>query len=233
MSRLPASRLEGFADAAAARPWQPSQFDGVPGARGPAGDSAHRAVAAPEPAAVEETLVLPTAAEMEAMQEQARQEGFEAGYREGLARGTQEGAVLLGLTEAFRAELARLDEVVAGDVTALALAVAQRVVGQTFRHDPALVGHFVEQALQALPSNLEPARILLNPVDLPVVEGMVGTEFAGRRLTFAASPDLARGGCRITTATTDLDGSVERRWARVTEVLGSLPWPADAAEATP
>lgn len=199
-----------FAPTAGFRRWLPEALE--PGDR--------PALAAPD----SEPVVLPTASEIEAMHDQARQEGYDVGYREGLARGQAESQVLLDVSDAFHREITRLDESVAAEVAALALAVAQRVIGVAYAADPGLVATMVEQALQALPPNLETARVLVHPEDVSLVVQHIGQEFTGRRVAIAADRSVSRGGCRIVTATTDIDSTLETRWARITGVLGSLPW---------
>jgi flagellar assembly protein FliH len=208
----------GFAPIAPFRRWTPNDLEsGRPNGAGQA---------------PLEAVVLPTASEIEAMHEQAHQEGYQAGYDEGLARGQAETRTLLDFADAFQHEITRLDETVAAEVAALALAVAQRVIGVAYAADPGLVATMVEQALQALPPNLEAARVLVHPEDMAVVAQHIGEEFTGRRITLAADRMVSRGGCRVMTATTDIDSSLETRWARITGALGSLPWiPLDTLNA--
>lgn len=218
---MPMSR-SAFAPPPAFRRWIPDSFEST------AAGTAKAAKAQPEA----QPVALPTAQELEAIHDQAQQEGYQAGYTEGLARGQQETRTLLALADAFRGELARLDEAVAGEVATLALAVAQRVIGVAYAADPGLVATMVEQALQALPPNLEPVRVLVHPDDVAVVTQHIGSEFSGRRISIAADRQVGRGGCRLATATTDIDSSLETRWARITGALGGLPWvPLERLEA--
>ena len=196
-----------------ARRWSPGNFE------------AASSRARPAAAAAEPTFEFPTAEALEALQEQARTEGYDAGYREGLVRGEQESVALLAFSDAFHAEITRLDEAVAAEVASLAMSIAQRVIGVAYRTDPGLVARVAEHALQALPANFEPARIQLHPADLNPVQQHLGEEFAGRRISLSANPAVTRGGCRVLTATTDIDGTLESRWLRVAEVLGGQPWP--------
>ena len=201
-----------FAPTGPVQAWQPSSFDRP--------DSTRRR------APTVEAVDLPTAAEMEAMQERARQEGYESGYREGLTRGQAESQALLAFSDAFHREIMRLDEAVAAEVSTLALAVAQRIIGHSYACDPAMVRRMVEQGLQALPANLESARVMVHPDDLPALQMHLGQEFVGRKLSLSGDPSVSRGGCRILSASTDIDGTLESRWSRVTDVLGSQPWTA-------
>ena len=208
-----------FSNGEAPRRWSPGNFE----------SAASRARPASPPPSPEPTFQFPTAEELETLQEQARQEGYDAGYREGLAQGQPESAALLAFSDAFHAEITRLDEAVAAEVASLAMSIAQRVIGVAHHTDPTLVARVAEHALQALPANFDPARIQLNPADLAVVHQHLGEEFAGRRITLSGNPGVTRGGCRVMTSTTDIDGTLESRWLRVAEVLGGQPWPGLAA----
>jgi len=199
-----------------------------------------RAFDAPDPALIEEELeeevgekvVLPTAEEIEAMQEMARQEGhqegyqagYHEGYREGFSDGENQRKILSQISENFQAELSRLDEVVAAELTSFSLEIARRVLGFSYRVDEQLVTKMVEHAIQTLPASMEPTRVLMHPDDLAVVEKQLSEDFAGRKLSFIAEDSISRGGLKLMTATTDIDGTFETRWERVTASLDALNW---------
>jgi len=183
-----------------------------------------------------EKVVLPTAEEIEAMQEMARQEahqegrqagyqeGYHEGYREGFSDGENQRKILSQMSENFQTELSRLDEVVAAELTAFSLEIARRVLGFTYRMDEQLVSKMVEHAIQALPASMEPTRVLMHPDDLAVVEKHLSEDFAGRKLSFISEASISRGGLKLMTATTDIDGTFETRWERVTASLDALDW---------
>jgi len=194
-----------------------------------------RAFDAPDPALLkeaeeppEEKVVLPTAEEIEAMQEMARkeayQEGYHEGYREGFSDGENERKILSQISENFQNELSRLDESVAAELSAYALVIARRLIGFAYQFDDQLVTRLVDQAIQALPANLEPTRVLLHPEDLGVVEKHLTETFSGRKLSFVAEPSISRGGLKLMTPTTDIDGTFETRWQRVTSSLDAPSW---------
>lgn len=177
-------------------------------------------------AAQQSEMKLPTAAEMEAMQELARQEAYHAGYREGFLEGEKQAKILSRIVENFQAELSRLDEMVAAELTAFALGIARKTLGFAYQFDSKLTGKMAEHAIQTLPATLEPTRILLHPEDLANVQHHLSEEFAGRKLSFMADATISRGGLKLMTATTDIDGTFESRWMRVTSSLDSLQWEA-------
>ena len=171
-----------------------------------------------------EEIVLPTAEELEAMQEMARQEGYHAGYREGFSEGEMQVKTLTHILENFQTELTRLDEVVAAQITALALGIARKTLGFAYKFDTQLVAKMVEHALQTLPASMEPTRVQLNPDDFSSVAHILSDEFSGRKLTFIPEQTISRGGLKLMTATTDIDGTFETRWDRVTASLDTIDW---------
>jgi len=198
--------------------WQPHAFDAPIHSKNPEDD--------------QEPVILPTAEEVEAMQEMARQEGrqqgyeegYHAGYREGFSDGELQRKTLTQMAENFQNELSRLDDVVAAELTTLALSIARRVLTIAYDQDAQLVAKMVEHAIQALPGNLEPTRVLVHPEDLKAVENHLSEEFAGRHLTFIPDETISRGGLKLMTATTDIDATFETRWQRVTSVLDQIEW---------
>jgi flagellar biosynthesis/type III secretory pathway protein FliH len=90
--------------------------------------------------------------------------------------------------------------------------------------DEQLVSKMVEHAIQALPASMEPTRVLMHPDDLAVVEKHLSEDFAGRKLSFISEASISRGGLKLMTATTDIDGTFETRWERVTASLDELDW---------
>jgi hypothetical protein len=64
----------------------------------------------------------------------------------------------------------------------------------------------------------------MHPDDLAVVEKHLSEDFAGRKLSFISEASISRGGLKLMTATTDIDGTFETRWERVTASLDALDW---------
>lgn len=188
-------------DGADCRPWQFTSFD------------------PPRPA------TLPTAAELENIQQQARDEGYAAGYAEGQAAARAEAARLQTLITAARADLERLDQHVADRVLALALEVAHRVVGVAFRAQPELVLPVVQEAVRCLPEFEQPVRVHLHPEDAALVEAQLGDGARAGGWQLVADGTVARGGCKLATITGAVDATLASRWERVLAALGqSRTW---------
>lgn len=187
---------------------------------------ANRSAAAP-------LVVLPSDEELAVIREQARlaghEEGHGAGYADGLAIGRAEAAVELEHLQAialgFGQALAAADETIASDVLDLALHLAKSMLRNALEIKPELVIPVVREAIEYLPVLQQPAVLMLNPADMPIVREAIGEELdkGGWRVVQDAS--IARGGCKVDTATNQIDAQIAARWERLTHALGkNVEW---------
>ncbi|MCG6656246.1 flagellar assembly protein FliH [Halomonas campisalis] len=178
-------------------------------------------------------------AELDALREQvireAREEGYHAGLeegrREGLAQGLQEGrqqaaeeldkrtretlAPLAPLAEQFSAALAALDESIADELVELALATGRQLAGEALKSRPRQVLELVRALLHTEPPLTGQQRLWLHPLDHKLVEQHLGEELAAAGWTLQPDDQLSRGGCRVTSASGELDATWESRWKSV------------------
>jgi flagellar assembly protein FliH len=175
-----------------------------------------------------------TAAQLEALQAQAYQEGFEQGRREGAARGHREGlqageretrTVVEHLTSVLRtlsAPLEALDREVEEALVGLAVAVARHLIRRELKLDPSQVIAVVREAVSVLPVAARAVRLHLHPSDAAIVrERMRLTEGEESAWQLREDPSLTRGGCRVSTEVSEVDATVESRLAAVVaSVLG-------------
>lgn len=164
----------------------------------------------------------PTVRDLEAIQQQARDEGRAAGLAEGRAIAQQELrlrlAQLEALCEAAARPLQALDEQTADELAHLAMVTAGRVVARELQQHPELVAQAVREAAQALPAATRELRIYLHPDDLALVRAL---EVAERDWQLLADASLARGDCRMESPRSRLDARVETRLAAAIDaVLG-------------
>ncbi|MFT3758703.1 flagellar assembly protein FliH [Thauera sp.] len=183
-------------------------------------------------------LKLPTAEEIERMQEDirnaAREEGWREGHDAGLAAGMAEGerkgheeakarteaeaARVLALADQLEQSLASIDREVAEELMALAIELARQMVHSTLHLHPETVLDTIRTALQQLPQGN--AQIRLHPDDLALVRENLGDQLAQAGHRLQEDFDLQRGECRIDTQGAQLDATLETRWRRVLESLG-------------
>jgi flagellar assembly protein FliH len=206
------------------------------------GEQRPSAPAMPDPVAVpapppEPAIVLPTAAELEAIRADAHAEGYDEGHAAGHAAGHADG--LAQGREQVRAELAHLqsigatfgqavagaDETIAGDVLDLALHLARAMLRTALEVRPELVIPVVREAIEYLPSLQQPALLVLNPQDAEIVRAGIGEELDKGGWRVVPDPAIARGGCKVDTATNQIDAQVGARWQRLAHSLGkNLDW---------
>ncbi|MCG3187521.1 MAG: hypothetical protein IOMNBAOH_02162 [Rhodocyclaceae bacterium] len=191
------------------RRWQPEVLDG------------RRDVPAPPPPP--EAHHYPTVAELEDIRQSAQREGYAAGYEEGTARVRLEAMHLHAAQEQLEQSLSRLDRELGDELVALTLAIAAGVVREAVRVQPESLLTLIREALAQLPQ--QHTVIHLHPDDVALVRQHAGDELthAGHRLR--EDPGMERGGCRLEAGASTLDASLETRWRRVVEGLGShIEW---------
>ena len=162
------------------------------------------------------------------MQEEARligyDEGHAAGYADGLAIGRAEAATelahLQSIAATFSTALAEADETIASDMLELALQLARGMLRTALEVKPELIIPLVREAIGYLPVLQQPAILQLNPLDAAIVRGAMGEELDKGGWRVAEDDTIARGGCKIDTASNQIDAQAPARWARLAGALG-------------
>ncbi len=164
----------------------------------------------------------PTVRELEALERQAREEGYAAGRAEGLQAAQQQlreqMARLDALYNAAVFPLQALDQQTEQELARLAMLVARRVIAHELQLSPGLILQAVRQAAAALPAATRELRVRLHPDDLAVLRDAGAAESHWQLL---ADPPLARGDCQLESERSRLDARVDTRLAAVIDgVLG-------------
>ena len=172
-----------------------------------------------------------TAAGVEQLQSQAREEGTKQGHAEGLAKGMEEGRAL-GLAEmqqrcdllekiihSFTSPLEQLDRTVVEQLSEMAVAVARQIIRRELHSSPGEVVGVVREAMQALPTGSQNVRIYLQPEDAELVRNAFSVEDDGeavdRPWRIVDDPVLMRGDCRVQSEFSFIDATVEKRLNRI------------------
>lgn len=166
-----------------------------------------------------------TARQIEELQQQAREEGFAVGRREGLEAGKKEIRARVHELDALMQTLAKpldlLDAQIEQDLVQLALAVARQLVRRELKSDPGQVLAVVREAMAALPLAARNVRLHLHPEDAALVRETLSVSDNERSWVIVEDPVLSRGGCKVSSDTSQIDASVERRLHSViASVLG-------------
>jgi len=160
---------------------------------------------------------LPTAGDLQAMQEDVIREGYNAGLAEAQAQAARLAAVLQNI-EGARQEM---QERLADEILELALDIANQIVRTSLKVHPELILPLVREAVQALPAVQGEPMLVLNPADADFVREQLAEELERGRWRIAADAGFPPGGCRIESAGGDVDATLGKRWARVMEALGA------------
>lgn len=192
--------------------------------------------AAPEPEPEPEPEPMPEQPSPEALaaiREEARLIGYEegrvAGHADALAQGkiasSKELAHLKQIAQAFSGALAEADQTIAGDVLDLALHLARCMLNTALHVRPELILPLVREAIQLLPVVQQPAILMLNPEDAKVVREGLGEELEQGHWRIVEDGQIERGGCKVDTASNQIDAQAAARWERLTHALGKdLDW---------
>ena len=155
--------------------------------------------------------------------------GHAAGYEEGLTLGRAEAAEelehLRRLATTFGDAVTEADEAISNDVLELALHLARGMVRTAFDVKPDLILPVVREAIDYLPNLQQPALLMLHPEDALIVRSSIGHELDKSGWRIVEDESIARGGCRVDTASNQIDAQIGARWQRLTHALGkNLDW---------
>jgi flagellar assembly protein FliH len=166
-------------------------------------------------------------AELERVRQQAYAEGYEAARNAGQALVDQQRADLLALVAGVNELMQDFEQRLASDVLSISLELAKLIMRQTLRVKPDVVLAVVREAIASLPGLAEQTMLVLNPADAALLRELGQGEGAAGPLPWRIVEDaqIERGGCKLETATTEVDATLETRWRRVIASLGREdPW---------
>jgi flagellar assembly protein FliH len=169
-----------------------------------------------------------------------REDGFRAGYFDGVAQGkaqaqvelqqqmadflanqAQESAQRLNdLFSAAQSQLSQVQQVMAEGVLELTCELARQVLRQELSVKPNVLMPVIREALGLLDAENRSAVVRMHPQDLEVLEGLISTEFSDMALSLRPDPALLPGGCVVESAGMVVDASLQKRWKRAVATLG-------------
>ncbi len=165
------------------------------------------------------TVKAPTAQSLEALHQQAYDEGRALGYADGLAAGASEieekVALLAGLIDTLAEPLGILDDEVVGSTAELAILIAKHLVRRELKIDPGEIVAVVRDTMQHLPVATRNPRIRMHPDDIEIVESALSIGEESRSWRMQPDPLVTRGGCIVETEASRIDASVESRLAAI------------------
>lgn len=186
------------------QPWELPELDS---------DAAHRRVGRNE-----DVPSLPTAEEIAQIRQAAFEEGRQEGYEQGLQQAQQElqnmqqqfNHLIGQMAEPFEREEEQLTQ----DLAKLASSVTRHIIRRELQQDPEQIIAVIREAIKLLPSYRRQVMIHLHPDDANLVRKIFSVnEKQDSSWILADDPSITRGGCLITTDTSKVDASVEKRIA--------------------
>lgn len=166
-----------------------------------------------------------TAEQLEKLQQQAYEEGFEKGRKEGLDHGHKE-ALVKG-REAIEARIQRMDDLmmtlehplqqldqeVERELLDLVVSIVKQLVRREIKTDPGQIIGVLREALSLLPLASRSIRVLLHPDDAVIVKRVYEVSDKELNWKIVEDPLIGRGGCRVLTETSQVDATLESRLA--------------------
>lgn len=173
----------------------------------------------------QEGVKLPTADEIQHIQQQAYQEGFAAGMKDGRAEGHAVAQQMQSLMAELNHSMQQFETAMAREIMDLALDIARQMVRSALAVNPDLVLAVVREAIESLPHVNQNPMLILHPEDALLVRDMLAHEYQENVWRVVDDPQMERGGCRVETATAEIKADMEGRWQRIVAALGSdAPW---------
>lgn len=186
--------------------------------------------------AAEKARLAEIARKLDEDREEARAEGCAAGLSEGRAAGIEDGhttglaegrlhaeqerQLLRQLAESFGTEVARANELIAADMLDLSLDLAKAMLKTALKIQPELVIPVVREAIHYLPTLQQPALLHLHPEDALLVAEHMNDEITTAGWRIVEDTHMERGGCRVETASNQVDATTPSRWQRIAAALG-------------
>ena len=180
---------------------------------------------------------------IEALQQQAQEEGYKAGFEEGHKAGMeadqeagkkdiqQQLAYLQQILGSLEQPLTDLDQQIEKDLVNLAITMTRQLLRRELKQEPEHVIGAMRAALQALPVSDRKLKIYVHPDDLTIIQKGLSLEGDDSSRQWIEDPLLTRGGVRLETADTTIDATVEARLNSViSRLLGEERGEADGGE---
>jgi flagellar assembly protein FliH len=169
------------------------------------------------PADEQPPVVLPTA---ERMHIEAHEQGYAAGYEEGIERARAVTAKLDDLMSNLQQSLAAIDQQIADQLLATAVEIASQVVRQSLRIKPDLLLPVVREAITTLHPHLGHPALFAHPDDAALIRTHLGEQLSHLNWRIIEDASITAGGCRVELGASEIDATLETRWRRVIEAIG-------------
>ncbi len=167
-----------------------------------------------------ESAVAAAAEKVRHIHQHAYEAGRADGLREGSAQAVRDTQSLRALLAGIESQSHELNQRIAHDVLELALELARQMLRQALAVRPEIIVTLVHDAMARTTQPAAQAAITLNPADAVLVRAQLADELAAGRWRIVEDAGIARGGCMLQTAATQIDATAQVRWQRLAAALG-------------
>jgi len=167
---------------------------------------------------------LPTADDVQTIYKQAYDEGFKKGHEDGLSQSHKEISInielIANIIRNISSPYKRLSDNTVNNIKDMALIIAGQIIRREISADSANVVSAIRKSLEALGSTTGKLSICLNPLDVPVVAGLLSIA-SDKNLILEEDPSITRGGCKILSQTSTIDATIEEQIRVIaSEIIG-------------
>ncbi|MGD2118273.1 MAG: flagellar assembly protein FliH [Chromatiales bacterium] len=164
-----------------------------------------------------------TAADLEKIQQQAREEAYEQGRKEGFEFGHKEA--LEQFREQFAEKLQQLEQIITTfeqpfldldkdvetEIVDLVVSMTKQLIRREIKLEPNHIIGVVREALAILPVGSRNVSVILNPEDAALIREVYSMDEKEQSWKIIEDPVLNRGGCKVQTETSQVDATLESR----------------------
>ena len=164
----------------------------------------------------------------EALARQAETEGYKVGYSRGYAEGLeiarhaldQEVANVRSIAQRLAQARQQMLENLEGEIVALSLAIARKVIGEEAAHNEQVIIHTVQRAVRQL-GRRGPYRIRLNPQDAQYLaeRWKVQDDLNGMEWELVPDERVTPGGCILESGAATVDARLETQLNLIQKAL--------------
>lgn len=173
-----------------------------------------------------ESSHIATAQELETIQQQAYNEGFAQGKKEGYEQTKNEIekniTSLRSIIELMSDPLKKFDDEIVNQLAQLSMIVAKQVVRRELHTNEGEIVGIVREAMNALPASTRKISLKIHPDDGELIRtafSLGEDESSELRWKVIEDPIISPGGCKITSENSTIDATVEGRLNRIINTL--------------
>lgn len=170
----------------------------------------------PDDGHVEDQYLKPiTADQLSALEEAARESGFQHGYAEGLEKASDEiNQKIQNLDSLLKCLTHPFDEVsdkVRTQLLNLVKLIVEIILRKEIERDSEIIIRVIKDAITKLSSKANTIKIYLHPDDMKIVQEVFPSYQSDRGWELHEDQTISKGGCRLSTEFGEMDATIENR----------------------